>query len=562
MSSSDGAADAGKSDAAQPTITMHSRFVTVADNAQLKLKEEAETKKSTQCERTLGDKKYQLFRRDIIGGPTWFRVDDHSTEIGKICFATDVSPETRDCSLQNLLLKMDNAILSDFEERDNMTSEENADQNIADVDAVQKRVQAFTRKQVMNRTIFSYDETRPRNRKGKHRASDDEIYASDRRKGRTVFYVTVGQMKHTRIKIKSALEALPSKGAQDTYDNFNVNGKTSYVPHTVVERLKDKAQETLEKHFADKPRAQKFLKENIDNYDAAEDKDFEFYEEDDPAIIAQVMDCLVVLANNAKENNAAIIVPDYMTSSGNSKLIENALDFVEFDGPVISISVQEQVAWNETTAGETYPIGDRTFPKGIPHSRVTHSIHIPHSSYSKVAARIAKVISDPDLDVYPEEEQEQLKKKSHSDGSNRNQRILVLAGGGIALLYHMGEAVKEGLPVVVLQGSRRLCDYLPQLWVRRFSAKFDIYEETLKLADAIGFPNARGTALALLVRQIVEQGHVSIHQLSTGVHSLRRILQSLQVKDERIIYIILHTELRYHNSCNGGRSRTTRCCRP
>ena len=502
--SSDGANGAQESDDPQ----MYPRFVVVPDTPQLNLKDEGEN--VTETKRQIGGKECSLFKRSILSAPTWFKVDDDSKEHGKICFAKNVSPEIRECSLQNLLHEMDKKIIQ------TECGDDSGDES-ADGDAVKSRLHAFARKQVIDRTIFAYDKAASKN----SASGDDEVRASDRRRGRTVFYVTVGQMKHTRITISGASPTHPKVRAKH-FMSVEVDGKHVFIPEEVGTRLGDKLQETLEKRFADKKRAQGFLQDTLDDFDAAKDQDFKFIEEDDPLTVAQVMDCLVVLARNAKDNNAAIIIPDYMTSSGNSKLIENALDFVEFNGPVISISTQEQAAWDGKTASETYQIGDAKYPRGIPHNRVTHSIHIPHSSYSKVAARLAKVICEPDLDLYGDDKDELL--KDGADSGIRRQRILVIAGGGFALLQHMGEAVKEGLPVVVLQGSRRLCDYLPQLWVRRFSAKFDIYEETLKLADAIGFPNAQESSMALLVRQIVEQGHVSIHQLSTGVHSLRRIL--------------------------------------
>ena len=321
----------------------------------------------------------------------------------------------------------------------------------------------------------------------------------------------------------------------DTEDNkVTVNGKDTYLPVALVKRMQNPrdAQKILNKKFADKNRAAEYAKERISDFDPKDDKDFDLVDEDDPAVIAQVMDCLVVLAKNAKQHKAAIIIPDYMTSSGNSKLIETALDFAEFDGPVISLCTEEQAAWDEATALDSYQIGTSTFPRGILHSRATHSIQVPQASYSRVAARLARVISDPDPELVAVTDMREggARGRDEPAGASHNRRILVIAGGGLAVLQHVAEAVREEIPVVVLQGSRRLSDYLPKLWVKRFSAKFDVYAATLKLCSQCGFPAAsEANNIHLWVRQIVEQGHVGIHPLPTGIHSLQRILQSLQV---------------------------------
>ena len=312
MSMPSDAAPVGASETAQPQIQMYPRFLVVPDNETLKLKEE----KSNTTVKNIGGKDYKLFKREVTGVSTWFRVADEYHEHGKICFAKEVSPETQEFSLQHLLHKMDEAIMDS-----NLDDEDSDD----DAENVSGRVKAFVRKQAIDRTIFSYD---PSSKKG-------DVCASDNRKGRTVFYVTVGQIKQTRITIKSALQAQPTAEQAADFSRVEIDGKQVHIPNSVSARLRQNLQEILDKRFADKTRGENFLKDIIDDFDLKTDQDFGLLEEDNPATIAHVMDCLVVLARNAKDNRAAIIIPDYMTSSGNSKLIENALDFVEFNGPVI-----------------------------------------------------------------------------------------------------------------------------------------------------------------------------------------------------------------------------------
>ena len=48
------------------------------------------------------------------------------------------------------------------------------------------------------------------------------------------------------------------------------------------------------------------------------------------------------------------------------------------------------------------------------------------------------------------------------------------------------QAVLCCIPVVVLEGSSRLCDYLPRMWVRRFRTHFDVYHESRRFVEAVG----------------------------------------------------------------------------
>ena len=301
----------------------------------------------------------------------------------------------------------------------------------------------------------------------------------------------------------------------------------------------------LAKKFVDQRRAKEYAQKYITDFADKNDQDFEITDVDDPVVISRVMDCLVVMADNAKKHNAAIIIPDYMTSSGNSKLIETALDFVEFDGPVINICTQGQVAVDLATAKEEgYRIKDqpeKRFPRGILHNRVTHSIQVK-GSYSRVAARLARVIAEPDLELAAEifggqtKIKHKKKQAAELDHDHRNRRIFVVAGGGFAVLQHIAEAVKESIPIVVFQGSRRLSDYLPKLWVRRYSAKFQLYEETCKLCKECGFPESTNTNVVnLMVRDLVEKGNLNIHQVKGSIHALKRVLQSLQTKDDALL---------------------------
>ena len=252
-------------------------------------------------------------------------------------------------------------------------------------------------------------------------------------------------------------------------------------------------------------------------------------------VISRVMDCLIVLANAAKESNAAILIPDYMTMSSNSKLIETALDHVEFDGPVINVCMDDQAACDEKSAEDFYHVkgNPAAFPRGLLLNRATHSIQVQRGSYSRVAARLASAIADPDQGLFDSDGKPAKKPASQAP----NKVIFVVAGGGAVVMEHMAEAVEQSIPIVVLHGSKRLCDFLPKVWVNRFSANFDVLDQTRKLCANCGFPapNDPDNKMNLWMRTIVEKGHLNIHPLPSGTHSLSRILQSLQTKDDALL---------------------------
>jgi hypothetical protein len=181
--------------APEPEVELHPRFVVVEDDAYLNLKEVPKTEQK--IEREVYGKKSTLIRRDNVGGKTcWFKLDDNLSERGKVCFAKGVSPESKDYTLQVLLNRMDKELMEDYH------NSHSADPAAAE-DQIHKKVQNFSRQQNLDRTVFSIDSQDDETRKTKKGKNKDKF--KDRRAGRTVFYVTVGQMKHTRIFLKSPL---------------------------------------------------------------------------------------------------------------------------------------------------------------------------------------------------------------------------------------------------------------------------------------------------------------------------------------------------------------------
>ena len=246
---------------------------------------------------------------------------------------------------------------------------------------------------------------------------------------------------------------------------------------------------------------------------------------DDPSTKSGILESLVCLFVIAKAKKAAIVVPDYSSMSPNSKLIEDALNYVDFRGPVVSVSCDDQVASCEKTAMMHYQFGTEKHPRGILFARTTHSFQLCESPgvkhtdlYSTLGARLVAAISRPG--PFQQSKEQRLGNGGRnsdsgddenvvraSEGSNKyscckHNAVFVVAGGGVVGLRHMEQAVLVGMPIVVLEGSGRLCDYLPKLWVRRFATGFDAVKESNRFCEEIGFKETNDGTLGRQLCQV------------------------------------------------------------
>ncbi len=154
----------------------------------------------------------ELVKRENVGGPgktCWFKAADELTENADICFGMGVSPDCRDYTLQALLQQMDHEIVQvqkcKFKGR--LNSE----------DHVEKILSSKDKKQHATRTVFLLN---------KHKKEPKKHIV-----GRTVFYVTVGQMKHSKICLKSV-------GIQKTKNSYIsllfLHEFGSYISHPFI----------------------------------------------------------------------------------------------------------------------------------------------------------------------------------------------------------------------------------------------------------------------------------------------------------------------------------------
>ncbi len=250
-----------------------------------------------------------------------------------------------------------------------------------------------------------------------------------------------------------------------------------------------------------------------------------------------VTDCLCTLLQQAKKDGAAIVIPNYLSLSGNSALIQAALEETDFDGPVINVSLEDQTAVDRATFSKQYSFGDKQFNTGILLKRATHSFQVQGTkSFSRIAARLVNAIAggfqnQATATAAPDAVQQEA---LNDFFAKRNSVVAVVAGGGAAVLEHIAETVKEKIPLIVLSGSGRLCNFLPAVYLRRFSPGFNVYQESIEFCKECGFPEKDNAGFGRWVREIVQDGHVKIHELKKDQFALKRILSSIEHDDEAL----------------------------
>ncbi len=275
---------------------------------------------------------------------------------------------------------------------------------------------------------------------------------------------------------------------------------------------------------------------------------------------------MCTLIQQAKNDGAAIVIPNYLSSSGkssfgNSALIQSALEDTDFDGPVINVSLEQQTAFDQATYHKKYRFGDSYYDTGVLLKRTTHSFQVQGTtSFSRIAARLVNAISGgyrqtdggslggmmaavkqmciPLRECVPSEssnaeDDAQQQQEVPFDFAERHAVVAVVAGGGAAVLEHIAEVVREKIPLIVLSGSGRLCNFLPAVYLKRFSPGFNVYQESLQFCKECGFEKDQAL-FGRWVRTIVQDGNVKIHELKKSQFALKRILLSVEHDDEAL----------------------------
>ena len=254
--------------------------------------------------------------------------------------------------------------------------------------------------------------------------------------------------------------------------------------------MKGTLDDALSKEFVSAEYAEQYAKNVIRDFTTGGEFKIELDRAHDARIASFVVDSLAHIVKQAKEEDAVLIVPDYTSSSPACLQLQSALNYVDFRGPVINCTLDDWIVCDdESFRAKTYTFEDidgnvASGTRGVVLDRTTHSFQVAgryrvrdELPYARFCARLARLIADG------------------PGRAGRGFAVAVSTGGGLAALDLLARAAGEGVPVVVLEGSGRLSDLLPRLYLERFSAGFNAFDKSVELMEACGFrPESNGGA--------------------------------------------------------------------
>jgi hypothetical protein len=372
--------------------------------------------------------------------------------------------------------------------------------------------------------------------------------------------------------LESALTYLTStiKDFQENDDPHFELAEELTDANDATSRIKeDKKSSLFKESFPDQSLAFTYARKNIADFQEENDPHFEVANEVDAEVESQIVDALSWIVNRAIQDDAAIVIPDYTTSTPSSKLIEQVLNDTDFQGPVINVGNNKWIACDRASSNSRICMAGDKVPKekGFVLSKTTHSFQIigDAMSYSQLAARIATVLANGSGDR-PQAKSDLLQlalegeyfKSNDGEIISKEENILaVVAGGGASVLNHMAELALEGIPIILLQGSGGICNTLPNLYIKRFSTEFDVIKASKNFCSKSGFPcddeadqntnlltqvlqvvqgqSGQGKSCTKSVQVILENSNLNIHQLSKGLFALKRVFRIAKHDDNALI---------------------------
>ena len=348
------------------------------------------------------------------------------------------------------------------------------------------------------------------------------------------------RLRNERYRTKEDAERAVAKYAEHLRDFGTVTiANRLDTRDDMLSRIKIKDPETLlEKTFVDRIRAENVASESIKKFKKVDDPHFAIAEVTNVEAQSQVSDALTSIFTRAKKNAAAIIIPDYLSSSQTNKLVERALEDVDYTGPIINVSMDSHVACDEGTYGKSFVINDRQLLRGVVLKRASHSFQIGGNfgSLSRFVVRLAKVLTGRDVkDHLHGLDVKNNSKVQHTQAQSRCTIFAIIASGGIGVLEHCQSLVHEEVPLVFLQGSGRLSDFVPKAFIKRFDENFDPYQVSHFFIEECGYAfNKTADKVGRWMRHLIEEGNVLVHQVSNPLFALERVLLSVQHEDDAL----------------------------
>ena len=261
-----------------------------------------------------------------------------------------------------------------------------------------------------------------------------------------------------------------------------------------------------------------------------------------PEVAASLYACYVVLIQwaNEQEPPAVIVCPDWRQYPG-SEIFRRALNHVGFTGPFVTIVASqssilvpgpadeaERQAWRSAQTWVCREADQGREPAANLQSwqltcsaqelldGATHCITVrglianTNVCHASVAARLVRVLCQG------------AKPRLSLEGEGTKASLAFLSNGGRSCLSMLSPVVTAGIPLLLLAGSGRLADVLPDFYLGRLSADASMFKVAQLVAERIGFAivnHAEGVRISEIL-----SGTLFVHEVSSSRHSLNRLL--------------------------------------
>ncbi len=100
--------------------------------------------------------------------------------------------------------------------------------------------------------------------------------------------------------------------------------------------------------------------------------------------------------------------------------------------------------------------------------------------------------------------------------------ICILVNGSLPNLEHISAAVSRKMALLILQGSGKLSDSLPNIYLSRNDFKFDAFEHCDKLIESCGLLSGDSIEVCALLTGVLQSNRIIIHKLENGIEALKR----------------------------------------
>ena len=337
---------------------------------------------------------------------------------------------------------------------------------------------------------------------------------------------TISKMHRLRVKegrIHSALSRLCGHPLE------RLNSLRAYSPEGIIQMARSLLGDQAFRAATDESAATTAVSQNVD-------PDWEVFidHEEERNVRSELFDTLCNFVRFVQHYNAILYIPDFLNEPQNTGayLFDEVLELCDFDGPIIVSAPTVSVAFEADSVAKPFATNTRYFfLPGIefPYKlhrwpclrRTTHFIGCEAgrdaSCHAGIAAsvdmRVARLLAG-----WPTTGQRPV---GQQDG--QPPIVAILINGGKLGLWRLAAAAQAEIPILLVEGSGRLCNALPRVWVRRSNKNFDALKEADCIMAECGFPNAAEMFTHML--QQVLRSRLLIHSLKSQGTVLLRVLQ-------------------------------------